>query len=207
MFSEQFLIRVNHRGARNWTSILFPRYTKPRRLVARLGGHRMDCSLGQKTCGYLFSRTAWSLRKLRVAVHSPQCEECTAMLSFSWFPAVREKRYPQDCAHAKGSFRRMCSDGYSTGGATSLQCQLVQIRKKFLRPLHLIIRRYSAYHMTTRPQWHASSEKNRILGLHRPPGHSKSRSSELESGTGHIGNFQLRPHATRCIPTCGARAN
>ena len=67
----------------------------------------MDCSLGQKTCAYLFSRTAWSQRKLRVAVHSPQCEECTAMLSFSWFPAVREKRYAQDCAHAKGSFRRM----------------------------------------------------------------------------------------------------
>ena len=50
--------------------------------------------------------------------------------------------------------------------------------KDFLRPLHLIIRRYPAYHMTTRPQWHASSEKNRIPGLHRPPGHSKSRSSE-----------------------------
>ena len=32
--------------------------------------------------------------------------------------------------------------------------------------------------MTTRPQWHASSEKNRMPGLHRPPGHSKSRSSE-----------------------------
>ena len=67
----------------------------------------------------LFSRTAWSQRKLRVAVHSPQCEECTAMLGFSWFPAVREKRYTQDCAHAKGSFRTICSDGYSTGGATS----------------------------------------------------------------------------------------
>ena len=60
-----------------------------------------------KTCGYLFSRTAWSQRKLRVAVHSPQCEECTAMLSFSWFPADREKRYAQDCALGKGSFRRM----------------------------------------------------------------------------------------------------
>ena len=59
-----------------------------------------------------------------------------------------------------------------------LQCQLVQIRKKFLRPLHLKTRRYPAYHMTTRPQWHTSSEKNRIPGLHRPPGHSKSRSSE-----------------------------
>ena len=59
-----------------------------------------------------------------------------------------------------------------------LQCQMVQKRKNFLRPLHLIIRRYPAYDMTTRPQWHASSEKNRIPGLHRPPGHSKSRSSE-----------------------------
>ena len=33
------------------------------------------------------------------------------MLSFPWVPAVREKRYPQDCAHAKGSFRRMCDVG------------------------------------------------------------------------------------------------
>ena len=33
------------------------------------------------------------------------------MLSFSWFPAVREKRYTQDCAHAKGSFRRMSHVG------------------------------------------------------------------------------------------------
>ena len=41
------------------------------------------------------------------------------MLGFSWFPAVREKRYTHDCAHAKGSFRTICSDGYSTGGATS----------------------------------------------------------------------------------------
>ena len=62
--------------------------------------------------------------------------------------------------------------------ADALQRQLVQKRKKFLRPLNLIIRRYPTYHMTTRPQWHASSEKNRIPGLHRPPGHSKSRSSE-----------------------------
>ena len=53
-----------------------------------------------------------------------------------------------------------------------------KIRKKMLRPLHLIIRRYPAYHMTNRPQWHASSEKTRIPGLHRPPGHSKLRSSE-----------------------------
>ena len=59
-----------------------------------------------------------------------------------------------------------------------LQQHLVQKRKKFFRPLHLITRRYPTYHMTTRPQWHASSEKNRIPGLHRPPGHSKSRSSE-----------------------------
>ena len=28
-------------------------------------------------------------------------------VSFPWFPAVREKRYAQDCAHAKGYFRRM----------------------------------------------------------------------------------------------------
>ena len=59
-----------------------------------------------------------------------------------------------------------------------LQRQMVQIRKKLLRPLHLIVRRYPAYHMTSRPQWHASSEKNRIPGLHRPPGHSKLRSSQ-----------------------------
>ena len=43
-----------------------------------------------------------------------------------------------------------------------LQCQMVQKRKKFYRPLHLIIRRYPTYHMTTRPQWHAGSEKYRI---------------------------------------------
>ena len=72
-----------------------------------------------QTCAYLFSRTAWSQRTLRTAAHSPQCEECAAVLSFPWFPAVREKRYAQDCAHAKGSFRTICSDGYSTGGATS----------------------------------------------------------------------------------------
>ena len=60
-----------------------------------------------QTCAYLFSRTAWSQRTLRTAAHSPQCEECAAVLSFPWFPAVREKRYAQDCAHAKGSFRRM----------------------------------------------------------------------------------------------------
>ena len=59
-----------------------------------------------------------------------------------------------------------------------LQRQRGQIRKKCLRPLHLIVRRYPAYHMTVRPQWHASSEKNRIHGLHRPPGHSKLRSEE-----------------------------
>ena len=64
-----------------------------------------------QTCAYLFSRTAWSQRTLRTAAHSPQCEECAAMLSFPWVPAVREKRYPQDCAHAKGSFRRMCDVG------------------------------------------------------------------------------------------------
>ena len=66
-----------------------------------------------------------------------------------------------------------------------LQRQMVQIRKKLLRPLHLIVRRYPAYHMTFRPQWHASSEKNRIPGLHRPPGHSKLRSSQhMESMCG-----------------------
>ena len=74
-----------------------------------------------QTCVYLFSRTAWSQRKLRVAVHSPQCEECTAMLSFSWFPAVREKRYAQDCAHAKGSFRTILDGDYSPRRATSLR--------------------------------------------------------------------------------------
>ena len=44
--------------------------------------------------------------RLRIAGHLPQCEECPAMLSFSWFPAVREKRYAQDCALGKGSFRK-----------------------------------------------------------------------------------------------------
>ena len=33
------------------------------------------------------------------------------------------------------------------------------------------------------PQWHASSEKARIPGLHRPPGHSKSRSSKHMQST------------------------
>ena len=64
-----------------------------------------------QTCVYLFSRTAWSLRTLRIAGHSPQCEECPAMLSFPWVPAVREKRYAQDCAHAKGSFRTILHVG------------------------------------------------------------------------------------------------
>ena len=73
---------------------------------------------------------------------------------------------------------RACRRGGRGTTRDVLQRQTVQKRKKFLRPLHLIIRRYPAYHMTARPQWHASSEKNRIPGLHRPPGHSKSRSSE-----------------------------
>ena len=43
------------------------------------------------------------------------------MLSFSWVPAVREKRYTQDCAHAKGSFRRM-SRRISELGVKRAQC-------------------------------------------------------------------------------------
>ena len=79
--------------------------------VTDLGAYACRQVASRKTCGYLFSRTAWSLRTLRTAAHSPQCEECAAMLSFSWVPAVREKRYTQDCAHAKGSFRRMSHVG------------------------------------------------------------------------------------------------
>ena len=72
------------------------------------------------------------------------------------------------------------------------------IGNEILRPLHLIIRRYPAYHMTARPQWHASSEKDRIPGLHRPPGHSKSRSSEHMQSMMHVprGALEELDHST-----------
>ena len=95
--------------------------------------------------------------------------------------------------------------------ADVLQRQMVQIRKKLLRPLHLIVRRYPAYHMTSRPQWHASSEKNRIPGLHRPPGHSKLRSSQhMESmcreESGRARSFDASAASSErplCVPRAG----
>ena len=58
--------------------------------------------------------------------------------------------------------------------------------------------------MTTRPQWHTSSEKNRIPGLHRPPGHSKSRSSEHMESMGREERWKSSIHRRFCCVLCAS---
>ena len=58
--------------------------------------------------------------------------------------------------------------------------------------------------MTTRPQWHASSEKNRIPGLHRPPGHSKSRSSEHMESMGREERWERSINRRFCCVLCAS---
>ena len=68
-------------------------------------GHRGRS--GVKFCVYLCSRTERSREEPSTRAHSACHGECAGMLGSSQLAAVLEKRYTQDCAHGKDSFRRM----------------------------------------------------------------------------------------------------
>ena len=62
-------------------------------------------------CGKATARCGWTQKTPPIWSHSPQCAECDHVGGRSWRWPWRRPAAPQDCANAKGSFRRMSHVG------------------------------------------------------------------------------------------------